>query len=536
MNKKIIIWGAGKIGRGFIADIFYHEGFDICLIDESKTLIDKLNKQGEYTVVHASSDKIEQQLISNFKAITTEQKKEIINEFIKTDLIALAVFPKDFKLVADQVRQYILQRKTAGNENTINILLCTNLIHAGPKFTDSLYKDLDTEQKNFFEESVGIVEALVIRIAPVPPQDAIEKDPLVVWTNGFSELPVDKEGFRGEIPQLKSLRLVNDMRAEEIRKIYTYNMCHAVLSYHGSFYDYSLLVDCLNDPVIRGEAQGALNEVSIALQKKFGFTKTDMQSWIATVIEHTNNPTIGDTVIRSAADPKRKLARDDRLMGPTLLCLENGVKPDHLIKGIASAFHFYEEDDPSSMEIQAFINKEGIASAVKKYCGLEDDKEELMQAIIAAYERIPLEHEWVKKTRQAFQLGMEYEQKYHGCGQSVVAAVTETLGIFDEEIFNASTGLCGGIGLVNDSTCSAYLGGVLSIGLVFPRERKKFDGDRENKYLNFELVQALREKFVKEFGTNHCADLHKIKYGRSYDLVQKQEREEFEAAGAPHGI
>jgi mannitol-1-phosphate 5-dehydrogenase len=532
MNKKIVIWGAGKIGRGFIADLFNQEGFDICLVDESAALIDQLNAQGKYTVVHASSEKIEQKVIKDFKAITTEQKDEIQKEINDTDLLALAVFPKNFDTVAEQVRQYILQRRINRKNDAIDILLCTNLIHAGPKFQDCLLKGLDAEQEQFFQEHVGIVEVLVIRIAPVPPQDAVEKDPLVVWTNGFPELPVDQAGFKGAVPKLKSLRLVADMRAEEIRKIYTYNMCHAVLSYYGKFFDYPLLVDCLNDPAIRKEAEGALGEVSSALQKEFGFTEADMNQWIKNVLAHTNNPTIADTVIRSAADPKRKLAKEDRLIGPALLCLKNGIQPIYLIKGIAAAFHFYDENDAPSQEIQNLIKKDGISQTVKTICGLTEKEDDLLQAIVMEYDRVPLELEWVLKSRQAFQLGMEYEQKYHGCGQSVVAAVTEVLGIFDEELFNAATGLCGGIGLINDSTCSAYIGGVMSIGLVFPRERKNFDGDRENKYLNFALVQELHNKMIEEFGTNRCADIHKKKYERSFDLQVKSEREKFEAAGA----
>ena len=532
MNKNIIVWGAGKIGRGFIADVFHQEGFDVCLVDESKALISQLNKQQKYTVIHASSEKITPITIENYKGLDTGQKVEILKEFVESDLLALAVFPKNFEEVAGQIREYILKRKSSGNNAAFNIILCTNLIHAGPKFKQFLYQDLDEEQLAFFEKSVGVVEALVIRIAPAPPQEAVEKDPLVVWTNGFPELPVDKLGFKGSIPNLDSLRLVEDMRAEEIRKIYTYNMCHAVLSYHGKFYNYPLLVDCLNDPVIREEAEGALDEVSAALQKEFGFTNADMEKWIGNVLSHTNNPTIADTVLRSAADPKRKLSRDDRLIGPALLCLKNGIHPDHLIKGIAAAFYFTEENDPTSNEIQQSIKKNGILPTVKIYCGLGNEEKELVDDIVAAYERLPLEHKWVKKSREAYQLGMEYEQKYHGCGQSVVAAVTEVLGIFNDGVFNAATGLCGGIGLVNDSTCSAYTGGVLSIGLAFPRERKNFDGDRENKYKNFDLVQQLRGKFIKEFGTNRCADIHKIKYGRAFNLQEKTDQVSFEEAGA----
>ena len=53
---------------------------------------------------------------------------------------------------------------------------------------------------------------------------------------------------------------------------------------------------------------------------------------------------------------------------------------------------------------------------------------------------------WEERAKKAFTLGFEYESVFHGCGQSVVAAASEALGIFDDQVFISATGLCGGIG------------------------------------------------------------------------------------------
>jgi mannitol-1-phosphate/altronate dehydrogenase len=66
-------------------------------------------------------------------------------------------------------------------------------------------------------------------------------------------------------------------------------------------------VECLDDESIREEAKGALEEVSRALQEEYGFTRVVLDNWIDGVLTQTNNPTIGDSVIRFAADPIRKL-------------------------------------------------------------------------------------------------------------------------------------------------------------------------------------------------------------------------------------
>ena len=54
-QKTLVIWGAGKIGRGFVADLFYAAGYHIVLVDTSATLISQLREAGRYTVVRAES-------------------------------------------------------------------------------------------------------------------------------------------------------------------------------------------------------------------------------------------------------------------------------------------------------------------------------------------------------------------------------------------------------------------------------------------------------------------------------------------------
>jgi hypothetical protein len=322
------------------------------------------------------------------------------------------------------------------------------------------------------------------------------------------------------------------MRAEEIRKIYTYNMCHALLAYHGAFYSYELLIDCLADARLMAEARAALAEISQALELEYGFTAEEMAEWVDTVIEHTNNDVVRDTAARSAADPLRKLKRDDRLLGPALLCLKHGIQPQALIRAIGAAFHYRSESDPESTGLQDLIQQNGIAQTAREVCGLTEDDVDLLKSILDAYIRVPIEADWAKNVAKARALGFEYEKVYHGCGQSVIAAVTETLDIFDETVFQAATGLCGGIGLVNDSTCSAYSGSVLVIGMVIGRSRALFGGARAEKYANYELCQRLRDKMRAEYGTTWCGGIHTKNYGRAYDLTDRDERELFEAAGA----
>ncbi|MBN1263903.1 MAG: C-GCAxxG-C-C family protein [Anaerolineales bacterium] len=533
-EKTLCIWGAGRIGRGFIGDLYNEAGYHLVLIEKAQALVDQLKNQGKFSVYRASGESKQRVEISNFTALHTSQEEKIQAAFNECEVLAVSVFPRDFEAVAGRIQAHLLERRNIVGDKTFNILLCTNLIHAGPKFKEYLLAGITENEIQYFEDKVGIIETLVIRICPEPPAEIKEQYPLVVWTNGYAELPIEKNSVKGEMDFLPSMRLVQDMRAEEIRKIYTYNMCHAVLSYHGQFMGYDLLVECLKDESIRAEALGALKEVSRALQNEYGFTVSEMDGWIDGVLTQTNNPTIGDTVFRSAADPIRKLKQDDRLIGPLMLCKKNGVETPHLLRAIAAAFHFDVESDAASLQLQEYIRKHGIRESIFFYSGLSREEKNLVDRIEEAYDSLPLEYAWKKKAEKAYELGFHYEKVYHGCGQCSVAAVTEALDIFDPEVFKAATGLCGGIGLKNDSTCSALIGGAMAIGLCFGRRRDHFDGDREEKYLNFELVQALRERFIEEYGSITCRDIHTKKYGIAYDLSDKNEQTLFEENGG-HG-
>ena len=69
-GKNILIWGAGRIGRGFVADLFNAAGYRIILVDQSLELITQLRQAGRYTVVRAeSAEKRRDQIITGYSAL-----------------------------------------------------------------------------------------------------------------------------------------------------------------------------------------------------------------------------------------------------------------------------------------------------------------------------------------------------------------------------------------------------------------------------------------------------------------------------------
>lgn len=63
-KKSILIFGAGKIGRSFIGQLFGTSGYEVVFSDIDKELINLLNKEKSYTVI-IKGNKGEKLSISN---------------------------------------------------------------------------------------------------------------------------------------------------------------------------------------------------------------------------------------------------------------------------------------------------------------------------------------------------------------------------------------------------------------------------------------------------------------------------------------
>ncbi|MGC9348868.1 MAG: C-GCAxxG-C-C family (seleno)protein [Anaerolineae bacterium] len=534
--KTIVIWGAGRIGRGFVADLFADVGYHIVFVDKAEALVADLRSRGQYTVVHTDGRERQDRIVDGFEIFSTTQTGPVAAAVSTADLVAVAVFPKDFAAVARQLAEALRLRHAKHPDVPLNIILCANLAHAAPAFQEPLWASLPSDLRSWAEEKIGIVESLVIRMVATPPAEELERDPLLVWTNGYASFPVDRSAFRGPVPPVASLRPVDDMRAEELRKLYTYNTFHAALAYFGALHGCETVMDCFANGSVLAEAKGALEESCQALQAEYGWGDVDMSRWAEGVVAQTNNPALRDTVARFGADPRRKIKRSDRLVGPLLLAHKHGIAAPHLTRALAAALHYQNPDDEGAVAVQADIANLGLSGAIYKLCEFTEDEAELVASVEQAYAQLAHQALWREQVQKAGELAFHYEQTYHGCGQCALAAITDTLEEIDavtaDAVFEAATGLAGGVGLAGDGSCGALLGATLAFGLLYPRRREAFDGDRENKYRVYAMTQRLRERYIAAYGSTICHDIHRAVLGRPFDLRDPDERKAFEAAGA----
>ncbi|NMC78193.1 MAG: hypothetical protein GYA59_02420 [Chloroflexi bacterium] len=389
-DKQVVIWGAGKIGRGFVADFFYEADYQIVFIDSAQALVNELREAGRYTLVKANSTGYRKDsMIDGFSVLHTSQTQAIDEAIATTDLLCIAVYPNCLPAIASQLVPCILRRMRSHPDRPLNIVMCTNLVGAAAKFRQLLENELPPQQDpEAFDQYTGVVDTIIIRLVATPPKQIQEQDPLLVWTNGVADFPIDRRNFRGPVPEVAGIRPLTNMAAEQMRKLYTYNMFHAVLSYFGYWRGYKLIVECLQDAELRAMGEKALAESKLALQKEYGFGEEEMQEWLKNVIIQTNDPVLGDTVQRYANDPERKLRRDDRLVGPTLLARKHGLQPTQIIDTIAAALLYDDPADPGAMKVRNTVRAVGVIPAIHQLCNLRGEEADLVEAIAQSYERL----------------------------------------------------------------------------------------------------------------------------------------------------
>ena len=382
--KKAIMYGGGNIGRGFIGKVFADSGYEVVFLDIMQPLIDEFNRRGEYTVRIVSNAETIDTTVKPVRAVnsTTEQA---IDEIVTCDIMATAcgvnVLPKIAPVIAKGV---VARMERTGKP--LDIILCENQLEADVLMRGWIYALLTDEQKAWADKNLGLIEASIGRMVPPLTPEMRAQDPLLICVEPYSDLPVDKDAFKGEIPDLKGLIPYTPFEFYIKRKLFLHNGGHAVCAYLGNLKGYEYIWQAIADPKIYEAAKAFMTASANALIHKFGQeVRENVENNVVDLLFRFQNRALKDTVARVGADPVRKLRRNDRIVGAALFAMEQGIDPAPIIRGIIAGLKFDRAEDATAPEIQAALKEQGIDYVIEHYMGLTPD-EELFGKIKAAYE------------------------------------------------------------------------------------------------------------------------------------------------------
>lgn len=534
--KTIVIYGAGKIGRGFVADIFSSCGYKLVFVDSDQQLVKSLNAQGYYTLQNIGTSHQEKKAISEYVCLHSEDPT-VAEEIAAAGLMSVSVFPDALPAAAGAIAAAIKMKHAQGNHDPLDVIVCANIAHVRQLLLDEIRSAVPAPLHGFMEKILGVSATIVIRVAVKPSVQMLQQDPLTVLTDGHRGLPIERN-FKGQAPDCAMLEYHDSLETQERLKLFTYNMAHAAAAYLGYSLGMNAIAESLDHDDVREIVRGALDEVLSALVKSGDFAEDAKEHYINGVLDKFRNPLLGDTVARVGANPKRKLGQEDRIIGAVRVVRDAGLYPYYLEKIAAYGFLFAQGGDLSAREIREHIHLYGIESAIKTYTGLQEP--DLMDGIKRHYLKvdgrfIPEDSQRVAFLKKAYALGFTCEKTHRGCAQATLIAVSQLTGQLNKELFLAASGLSGGMALCGDGACGGYTAGILFTGLNKGRDydRMLLDGDKGNQYAAYEAAQRLHDRFYACYGSVICKDIHaRIFDGEHFILRTKPRRDAFEAAGA----
>jgi mannitol-1-phosphate 5-dehydrogenase len=352
----LVQFGAGNIGRGFIAPLFTAAGWEVVFVEVAPALVAALAARGGYRV-HASDEHgTATTVVGGVRVVEGRDLEAVAAAVQGADLAAtavgLAVLPRLAAPLAVGVRRR--------DGRPLDVLVCENGLDAAAILAGAVAAQ---------GARIGAVRTSIGRMIPPPAAGA---DPLDLVVEPYCHLPVERASFTGPVPMVADLHPEDDFDAVIRRKLYLHNLTHACLAYAGHLRGLPTIAACMADAQLADHACAAGMEAASALARARRGGLVEEIAYLNRLLQRYRNPLLQDPVARVARDPWRKLAGDDRLLGALGLCLAQGVAAPAITAAVLDACRYRPAaDEPRAAEFLA-LQARGPLAQVAAVAGLAE--------------------------------------------------------------------------------------------------------------------------------------------------------------------
>ena len=339
MKKKILIFGAGAIGRGFIAPIFYENNYEINFVEKNKKIIFDLKKNLSFNVATTFGKKYKIKKIK-FKNIFHLDDDFDIKNF---DIIFTCVGPENCYKNFEKLKFAKLIVSCENDINTVSTLI---------KLTNN---------KNII---FGIPDVITSNTAS---ETMLKKDPLLLISEqGTLIIDNKKINFPKPIVNVNN----KDLQKHWDCKLFIHNAPHAIAAYLGYLKGYKFIHESMKDKKIRKIVIGSIKEITHGIIKCGIVNKNFANYYMKKEINRFSNNLLFDPITRVARDPIRKLSKDNRLILSLRIALFNKKIPYNTAIGVKAALNYYDKKDSQSIHLKMLLSSLGYEGVLEKICGL----------------------------------------------------------------------------------------------------------------------------------------------------------------------
>ena len=337
MKKKILIYGAGAIGRGYLPWVFSEKYHDFFFVDINKSLITLLKKKKYYESFKIFKNKYYSKRIYPKKIYQLNEEIDYLDKF---DLVVICVGTRQAKKIFKNIS--LFKKKIICLEND-------------PQVVEE-YKKKSSKKNMFF----GIPDVISSNTSP---KEIKKKNKInLITEDGICY--IDK---KCNIKNINAKFLSkDDLKKHWLAKLYIHNSAHCISAYLGSMLKKFFIHESLEIYNIKKIVKDCINELSIMLNKKYNMNKKFISNYGTKELKRFSNKLLFDPITRVAREPFRKLQTNERLIGAANECLSVGIEPKALSLGIMSAIHYNnsKDEDTNLKILRKALNPENFLKII----------------------------------------------------------------------------------------------------------------------------------------------------------------------------
>jgi len=318
--RKLLIYGAGAIGRGYIPWVFDADHYDYYFVESNPGLRQKLKQRGTYTSYRTTQGAYESMVVRVQDCFAPGEETAIL---ASADAVVTAVGPRNFNGL-----RHLLE----GTE--VPVICCEN---------DS---SLPIQMRKWTGNQNVVFAIPDVITSNTARADLLASDPLAIITED-GEFFVD-DRIKASVPGQCNYVDEPELQRQWLAKLYVHNTPHCIAAYLGSLLGVTYLHEAMANPEAARIVEGAMHEMVAMLTVRSDVKPAFLAYYRDKELARFRNTLLCDPISRVAREPFRKLAPKDRLIGAAQLCLAAGVVPENILVGIMAAFCFESPDDPDA--------------------------------------------------------------------------------------------------------------------------------------------------------------------------------------------
>ena len=317
-NSKVLIIGAGAIGRGYVPWLFKDFDHRLTFVDTNPDIVNKLSKVTSFSSFMTQVEGYRELIIQNYEIKHISEIERSINEF---DLIVTAVGPRNFLNLSQLLRK------------TSKPIWCFE----NDRSLVEKMKALIDQENVFF----GIPDVIASNESADHGLD-IHNEISLITEDGPTFVEFHPNEIKSNVKHVDEAEISKQWAA----KLFIHNTPHCVAAYLGSLANVKYIHEALQIPEVETLVANVATEMSVMIQRNYNVPEDFCTYYLNKEIKRFKNKLLFDPIARVAREPLRKLELSGRLLGAAQKALKVQINPECTLLGIHAAMRYANETDP----------------------------------------------------------------------------------------------------------------------------------------------------------------------------------------------